>query len=139
MKVALVITMLFSLLLASPNTIAGGDNSQANHDTSTQLQSLSQAQFLSQKEQDWLVLDVRSEEEYQAGHIPEAKNIPHVELKEVIASISEYKHKPVVVYCRSGRRAKIAADILLANGFQDVLHLEGDMKGWEAAGHTIAQ
>lgn len=86
---------------------------------------------------EWLILDVRTEEEYEQGHVPNAKNITHDELEDRIHSIAEYKDKPVVVYCRSGRRAGIAADILLEHGFTQVKHLEGDMIGWKANGHTI--
>ena len=86
---------------------------------------------------EWLILDVRTEEEYEQGHVPKAMNIAHDELDGKISAIAQYKDKPVVVYCRSGRRAGMAADILLEHGFTQVKHLEGDMVGWKANGHTI--
>ena len=82
-----------------------------------------------------LLLDVRTAEEYARGHIPGAVNIPHTELKERLAEVGKSDHG-VVVYCRSGRRAGIAAEILLGAGI-DVGHLEGDMLAWQEAGLPV--
>lgn len=81
-----------------------------------------------------LILDVRSPEEYKAGHIPGAVNIPHDQLNSRVAEISSHKTKEVVLYCRSGRRAGIAAEILQSAGFAKLLHLEGDMYDWQSNG-----
>jgi len=77
-----------------------------------------------------LILDVRSPEEYAEGHIPGAINIPHDQLGSRLAEIGAYKDKNIVLYCRSGRRVRIAAGILQAAGFRNLLHLAGDMGGW---------
>lgn len=82
-----------------------------------------------------LILDVRSAEEYAEGHIPGAVNIPHDQLGPRLAEISSYKDKEVVLYCRSGKRAGIAANTLQAAGFSKLLHLDGDMNGWAASGN----
>ncbi|WP_371376129.1 rhodanese-like domain-containing protein [Thalassotalea aquiviva] len=95
---------------------------------------VSKAQLLALQatNEDILLLDVRTEEEYNNQHIPGAKNISHTLLPEKLSQIAEYKDKNIVVYCRSGRRAQIAIDILKANGFNHVSHLTGDMLGWNA-------
>ncbi|MBT0585238.1 rhodanese-like domain-containing protein [Alteromonas oceanisediminis] len=80
---------------------------------------------------EWLILDVRSAEEFADGHVPGAMNIGHTELAGRLADIREYQNKPVVVYCRSGYRAAKAADILSEANFSDVLHLEGDIMAWK--------
>lgn len=77
-----------------------------------------------------LILDVRSPEEYAEGHVPGAINIPHDQLNSRVAEIGSHKNKEVVLYCRSGKRAAMAADILHSAGFSKLLHLEGDMYGW---------
>ncbi|GGW97805.1 rhodanese-like domain-containing protein [Alteromonas halophila] len=84
------------------------------------------------KNNEWLLLDVRSEQEYREGHIPGAINVPHDRIDEYLAELDDYKDKPVIVYCRSGRRAKLAMKQLQAKDFNKVSHLEGDMLGWNA-------
>ncbi|MBL4764423.1 MAG: rhodanese-like domain-containing protein [Colwellia sp.] len=77
-----------------------------------------------------VVLDVRSKEEYQNGHLVNAINISHNTVAEKLNQLSQYKNSTVVVYCRSGRRAGIAEHILAENGFENLRHLTGDMNGW---------
>lgn len=83
-----------------------------------------------QTNQSGLILDVRSPEEYAEGHIPGAVNIPHDQLGSRLAEIAVHKNKDIVLYCRSGKRAGIAANTLQAAGFSKLLHLAGDMGGW---------
>ncbi|TPH17345.1 rhodanese-like domain-containing protein [Litorilituus lipolyticus] len=80
-----------------------------------------------------VVLDVRSAEEFNEGHIKGAINVSHNTVEENLAKLTQYKDKKVVVYCRSGRRAGIAEHILAENGFTKLYHLTGDMNGWVAA------
>jgi len=82
------------------------------------------------------VLDVRTPEEFAAGHVPGAVNISHEQLASRLAEVP--KDKDVVLYCRSGRRAGMAADVLHANGYTRLSHLEGDMQAWVANGRPIA-
>ena len=77
-----------------------------------------------------LILDVRTPEEYSAGHISGAINIPHTALSERIDELSEYKNEQIVVHCQSGRRAGLAVGVLREAGYNKVLHLEGDMYAW---------
>lgn len=79
-----------------------------------------------------LVLDVRTPEEFAAGHVPGAINIPHTEIETGLARVRRAGDIDVVVYCRSGRRAGIAETVLQANGLRRLLHLQGDMLGWIA-------
>jgi rhodanese-related sulfurtransferase len=82
-----------------------------------------------------LILDVRSPEEYAAGHVPTAANIPHTELENRLDELQADHNQEIVVYCESGRRAAIAQDILARAGFSRVVHLQGDMKAWRM--HTL--
>ena len=81
-----------------------------------------------------LLLDVRTQEEFQEGHIPGARLMPSADFENQIESISAWKKKPVVVYCRSGVRAGKCETLLREAGFTQVKHLAGDMKGWLANG-----
>lgn len=94
---------------------------------------ISQQEFLASLEQpnhNIVLLDVRSEEEYNKGHIAGAINISHDTIEDNLAALSQYKNSKVVVYCRSGRRAGLAEAVLTSNGFTNVIHLTGDMNAW---------
>lgn len=84
----------------------------------------------------WL-LDVRTPEEYAAGHVARAVNIPHDQLANRSAELPVDKTLEIAVYCRSGRRSQIALEWLKAQGYQRLLHVEGDMLGWQAAGQPL--
>ena len=77
-----------------------------------------------------MILDVRTAEEFAEGHVPGAINISHDELADRLAEVAAAKEAGVIVYCRSGRRAGIAEELLLGHGFSNVQHLEGDMLAW---------
>src|ERR1044071_4785228 len=86
---------------------------------------------MEKKDANLVVLDVRTPEEFAAGHIPGAVNIPHDQLPNRLAEIAGAKNKDVVVYCRSGRRSAIAQETLSSQGFKSVKHLDGDMLKWQ--------
>jgi phage shock protein E len=81
------------------------------------------------------VLDVRTPQEYAEGHVPGAVNVPQDQLASRLAEVP--KDKDVVIYCRSGRRSALAADVLAANGYSRLSHLEGDMNAWIAKGRPV--
>jgi rhodanese-related sulfurtransferase len=83
---------------------------------------------------EFLVLDVRSSKEFQAGHVPGARHIPHTELPQRLTELVGYQQKTVVVYCESGVRAKKAFRVLQTAGFVNVRHLQGDMAAWRDQG-----
>jgi len=84
-----------------------------------------------------LVLDVRTPQEYADGHVPGAVNVPYDQLASRLAEVP--KDKDVVLYCKSGRRAGIAADVLAANGYTRLSHLEGDMNAWVEKGRPVVK
>ena len=66
------------------------------------------------KENNYIVVDVRTKEEYETGHVKGALNIPYDEINEEVALD---KDKTILVYCRSGKRSKIAYDTLKELGY----------------------
>ena len=90
-----------------------------------------------------LILDVRSEGEFSEGHLPGAINIVHSEFvdapAEALDILGQDKDAEIVVHCFSGRRAAIAEEILVENGYTNVRHLTGDWQGWQAAGYETVQ
>ncbi|WP_133470710.1 rhodanese-like domain-containing protein [Paraglaciecola marina] len=98
---------------------------------------LSQAAILNDKNYSYIVIDVRSTEEFADGHIPRAINIPLSEISSNLDQFHSFTDKEIVLYCRSGYRANKAAGILSDNGFSKIHHLEGDILGWVKSGLAI--
>ncbi len=82
------------------------------------------------EEQGAILVDVRTKAEYDDGHIDGAMLISLDELEGVVEEKLENKDTPVVVYCRSGRRSGIAAEILLSKGYKSIYDL-GAMSSWK--------
>lgn len=80
------------------------------------------------------ILDVRTPEEFMAGHLTGAQNIDWNNDNFSINVGALDKSKPVLVYCHSGNRSTDAAGYLAANGFTAVYELDGGITAWEAAG-----
>jgi rhodanese-related sulfurtransferase len=87
---------------------------------------------IEKKDASLLILDVRTPEEFAAGHVPGAINIPYTHLPARISEVADAADKDIVVYCTVGVRAEKGAERLRENGFSKLLHLDGDMKAWEA-------
>jgi len=121
-------TILLGCLLSFSPVVSGC----AQADTSA-VKDISQEEFLSSPPEGAVILDVRTEAEFGSGHVPGAVNIPHDELASRLSELSS-TDQPVVVYCRSGKRAGVASAVLVAAGYTQVLHLEGDMNEWQANG-----
>lgn len=73
----------------------------------------------------YIILDVRTQEEYDEGHIPGAILIPNTEIRERAAEELVDKDQLILVYCRSGRRSKQAADILVDLGYTNIREFGG--------------
>ncbi|HMB58200.1 MAG TPA: rhodanese-like domain-containing protein [Arenimonas sp.] len=82
-------------------------------------------------EQAPLVLDVRTQAEFDAGHVPGAVLIPHDQLESRLSELGA--PGDIVVYCRSGRRSALVEPLLEKHGFR-VQQLAGSWQAWEAAG-----
>lgn len=74
---------------------------------------------------DAVLLDVRSAEEYRAGHLPGALNIPHTELRDRLSEIPA--GRPILTYCASGFRSYLALRVLRQSGWADVASLSGGL------------
>ncbi len=96
--------------------------------------SISQEELLEliDTEDEILILDVRTQQEFNGGRVPGAVLIPHAEVMNRIEEIIDFMDKPVVVYCEAGGRAGRAETNLREAGFTNLLHLEGDMRAWKA-------
>jgi rhodanese-related sulfurtransferase len=84
-----------------------------------------------------VILDVRTEEEFEEGHIPGAINISHESVADRIDELKKYKK--IYIHCRSGGRVRVAAAALQAAGLGDrmVCIFDGGMLDWAAAGYPL--
>ena len=87
--------------------------------------SSQEAKELMDSESSYIILDVRAEEEYAEGHIKNAMLIPDYEIAERAEKELTDKEQLILVYCRSGRRSKIASDILVSLGYTNVVEFGG--------------
>ena len=76
-------------------------------------------------EEGYIILDVRTQEEYDQGHIPGAIVISHEEIAEKAEEVLTDKDQLILVYCRSGRRSKIAAEALAELGYTNIKEFGG--------------
>ena len=84
-----------------------------------------EAKKIMDTESEYVVLDVRTEEEFAQGHIPGAMLIPDYAIREEAEKALPDKDALILVYCRSGRRSKNAAQILLELGYTNIREFGG--------------
>ena len=77
-----------------------------------------------------LLVDVRSREEFEGGHVLDARHLPQEEVAGAGESLKKYRDKPVIVCCESGMRSGAAARVLKAQGFAKVVNLRGGLAAW---------
>ena len=82
-----------------------------------------------------LALDVREENEFDAGHIPNARHIPLGDLAERSQELP--RDRPIVTYCGHGERSATALSILERLGFKDLANFDGGFGAWEDAGFGV--
>ena len=89
-----------------------------------------EAKALMDSESGYIIIDARTQEEYDQGHIPGAIMIPEYEIADRAEKELPDKNQLILVYCRSGRRSKIAAEELVKLGYTNVKEF-GGIIDWE--------
>jgi rhodanese-related sulfurtransferase len=79
-----------------------------------------------------VLLDVRSQAEFDSGHILDSRHIPQDQLASSAETLKKYKDKVVIACCESGMRSGAAARVLQAQGFTKVVNLKGGLQAWRA-------
>jgi len=82
-----------------------------------------------------LILDVRTQGEFDSGHIENAILIPYNELAHRLSEIRAHQYSEIIIYCGSGSRSLIAASTLVECGFTKVFNMLGGFTAWLAAGY----
>ena len=124
--------LLFAALAASLTLLAGCALSKAKADTAEDTPGKAEYRKISAEEayemmasQEVVVVDVRTQEEYDGGHIESAVLVPDESIGSEMPEALPDKEATLLIYCRSGRRSKDAAQKLLALGYQNVYDFGG--------------
>ena len=115
----LIIMLLISLSMFGL-TACGGDNKGSYEQITPQ-----QAKEIMDTEQDYIIIDARTKEEFAEGHIENAILIPEYEIANRAEKELPDKEQLILVYCRSGRRSKIASEELVKLGYTNVKEFGG--------------
>ena len=119
MKATIIILILIVIALVLPNFLLASPATDISQDDFIARQKAGDSM---------VILDVRTKAEFAQGHIKGAVNISHNELASHLKDIP--KDKDLIIYCRSGKRAAVAANMLSKNGYEQLFHLDGDMNAW---------
>ncbi len=115
--------------------LASACNSQTN---SQSLNANAFNQKISEQN-DAVVLDVRTPEEYAGGYIANATNIDFRSSNFETEILKLDKNKTYLVYCLSGKRSASAKEVMMQNGFKNVINLDGGILAWQAANLPLTQ
>ena len=117
----LIIMLLISLSLFGMTACDGENNKTSTYEQIT----AEQAKTIMDTERDYVIIDARTEEEFAEGHIENAILIPEYEIKDRAQKELSDKEQLILVYCRSGRRSKIASEELVKLGYTNVKEFGG--------------
>ena len=117
----LIIMLLISISLFGL-TACGGENGKVS---TYEKITAEQAKTIMDTDKDYIIIDARTEEEFAEGHIENAILIPEYEIKDRAPKELSDKEQLILVYCRSGRRSKIASEELVKLGYTNVKEFGG--------------
>lgn len=120
MKRACIWILLMLVLLT-----ACGQNKENDQEAVYLNITAEEAKSIMDSQDGYIILDVRAQEEYDEGHIPGAVVIPHTEVEARAEAELPDKEQVILVYCRSGRRSKLAAQALVDLGYTNVKEFGG--------------
>ena len=116
---------LILLFLAVMLLTACGQDTENNQGAVYVNITAEEAKEIMDSEEGYIILDVRTQEEYDQGHIPGAIVISHEEITEKAEEVLTDKDQLILVYCRSGRRSKLAAEALVELGYTNIKEFGG--------------
>ena len=116
--------LIFLLLAVMMLTACGQDKENDQGAVYVNI-TAEEAKEIIDSEEGYIILDVRTQEEYDQGHIPGAIVISHEEITEKAEDVLTDKEQLILVYCRSGRRSKIAAEALVELGYTNIKEFGG--------------
>ena len=116
---------LILLFLAVMFLTACGQTEETTQEAVYMNITAQEAKAIMDSESGYIILDVRTQEEYDSGHIPNAILIPDYEITARAEAELTDKNQLILVYCRSGRRSKLAAEALVELGYTNIREFGG--------------
>ena len=116
---------LIFLLLAAMLLTACGQTEEKEQEAVYVNITAQEAREIMDTREGYVILDVRTQEEYNQGHIPGAILIPDTEIEAKAEEVLTDKDQLILVYCRSGRRSKLASEILVELGYTNIMEFGG--------------
>ena len=116
---------LYFLLLAVMLLTACAHTKENDREAAYMNITAEEAKAIMDSEDGYIILDARTQEEYDQGHIPGAIVISHEEIAEKAEEVLTDKEQLILVYCRSGRRSKLAAEALVELGYTNIREFGG--------------
>lgn len=116
---------LILLFLAMMLLAACGQDKENSQEAGYVNITAEQAKGIMDSQEDYIILDVRTQDEFDESHIPGAVLIPHDEITEKAEDLLTDKDQLILVYCRSGRRSKLAAEALVELGYTNIKEFGG--------------
>jgi len=122
----LMLVLAFSACSKSETSTASGNiEEEIKVDNTYKQISQEEAKRIMDNETGFIILDVREQDEFDEGHIPGAILMPYTRAEELASELLPDKDQMILVYCRSGRRSKIAAQTLADMGYTDIREFGG--------------
>ena len=149
MKTTLRLSILFAVMvLSAPFSIQARDlsleqvkqNVRNLHKSVMEGQpaiSLKNFKKIIAKENEFVLLDVRSKAEFNAAHLPGALNIERGRLEWIVPNIIKKTDRKIYVYCQDGRRSGFATERLIEMGYTNTSHIAEGFEGWVKAGYYV--
>ena len=131
MKRILIVMLICLMLTACTQKPPEGTMKETTNQNTNQTEPAymnitpEEAKKIMDSQSGYVILDVREQDEFDESHIPGAILIPHGQIKELAPSMLPDKDQLILVYCRSGRRSKIAAEALEEMGYTNIKEFGG--------------
>jgi rhodanese-related sulfurtransferase len=132
--IVIVLILLISTLMKTNQKVEEVEDMANNEDIFANKEvkiTVAQAREVIAENKDLLILDTRTQEEYNAGHIEGAILIPYNKIEINLDQLDGFEDKPILVYCRTGSRSAVAVDTLIENGFNKIYHMNQGFSRWK--------
>jgi rhodanese-related sulfurtransferase len=90
-----------------------------------------------EKDDEFVLLDVRSEAEFNAAHLPGALNVERGRIEWIVPNIIKKTDRTIYVYCQDGRRSGFATERLIEMGYTNTIHIADGFEGWVTEGYYV--
>ena len=105
--------------------------------SSPEINIISESDFIELQDSDYTLIDVRTQDEFDLGHINSAINLDFYSDTFKNDILALHKNETIVLYCRTNNRSSKTATILQENGYRDILVIKGGINEWVKNGNDI--